>query len=287
MLVSWPCDLEQPPRLAQAWVGICQPARIQRHFLAGLWQLHIYWHAGELSVVLTDRQNFCADLTPGCISILPPGTTSSYHVPDDGVFTAVHFALGDGDGAGDGDGSQLPFISAPDGQSDALHRRIHAACALATHRAPHAAAELWAVLWQLASQTNSVRRSGSRLVAQARELIESTLADPLPVTVLARRLAVSPAHLRRLFIVETGMPMKRYQLARRLERARHLLMHSDRSQASIAAEIGMPDAHQFNKAVRREFGLAPLHLRAAQIPEPPGKLQLGSERLPEGGRRRR
>lgn len=255
MPVSWPCTLEEPPRLAQAWVGIRQNAPLQQHHLVGLWQLHIYWHGGELEVVLADRRSFRTALVPGCITILPPDATSAYRVPERGVFTAVHFAL-DSPGTG-----ELPFFVEPDAHSDALHQRIHAACALASHQPARGAAELWSALWELADPIAAGRRRGSRLVAQARELIESSLAAPLPVAALARRLAVSPAHLRRLFVAETGLAVKPYQLARRLERARHLLVHSDRSPASIAGEIGMPDPHQFNKAIRRQFGAAPLRLR--------------------------
>lgn len=257
MAVTWPADLQHPPRLVQAWVGIRQPVRVQHHFLAKLWQLHIYWHGGELAVTLADQTHYQTRLTPGCITILPPDVTSVYRLSERGMFTALHFALGGATANG------LPFITNSSGAVEALQRRIQGACAQAVHHPAYGAAELWSALWQLSSSVDSDQKSRSRLVAQARELIESTLAAPLSIAAVAQRLGISSAHLRRLFVRETGMPVKRYQLVRRLERARHLLVHSSQRPAAIAAEIGMPDAHQFNKAMRREFGVAPTTLRAS------------------------
>ena len=48
----------------------------------------------------------------------------------------------------------------------------------------------------------------------------------------------------------------------RLDRALYLLTQSDVPIKEIACEIGIPDLHAFNKAIRRGFGLAPRELRA-------------------------
>ncbi len=91
--------------------------------------------------------------------------------------------------------------------------------------------------------------------------IESDLADPPPVTDIARRLGLSTAHLRRLFRSETGLGVKPWLQRRRGERARHLLLHTDRSIRDIAGELGFSDLQRFNKLIRHQFGLPPRRLR--------------------------
>jgi AraC-like DNA-binding protein len=52
-----------------------------------------------------------------------------------------------------------------------------------------------------------------------------------------------------------------YVRRRRVERARHLLLHSGLSIKQVACEVGLPDLQLFNKTIRRAYGVAPRSLR--------------------------
>jgi transcriptional regulator GlxA family with amidase domain len=52
-----------------------------------------------------------------------------------------------------------------------------------------------------------------------------------------------------------------YIQERRMQMAQYLLKHSTLPIKSIAAEVGMPDLHQFNKTFRRILKEAPTGMR--------------------------
>ncbi len=257
--MEWACALEQPPRIAQSWIGHRHPAlhlnyRLERH-----WQLVVYQHGGLLSAQHRSA-SITTELTPGMVSIFPPGTSSQYRLKERGVYSVVHFALPES-------GPQrLPAIARPSDAGTAFISRFDQALGVWTGQPCHGEALLWALLWELTALPNSVLNRGSRVVASARELIELHLETPLSVHSLARRCGVSPAHLRRLFQAETGLSVKGWMQSRRLTRAKHLLRHSDMPIRVVAESIGMPDLQGFNKAVRRQFGLSPRALRTAPAP---------------------
>lgn len=89
------------------------------------------------------------------------------------------------------------------------------------------------------------------------EFIEENLAAPLRLADLARAAATSRAHLARAFRNETGLPLHRYLLGRRLEHARMLLLRTDRPVGEIARLCGFVDAAHFSRAYKIAFGHPP------------------------------
>jgi len=51
-----------------------------------------------------------------------------------------------------------------------------------------------------------------------------------------------------------------------MERALHLLKHTTMAVKTIAAEVGLPDLHFFNKTIRAATGLGPREYRESQRP---------------------
>ena len=98
-----------------------------------------------------------------------------------------------------------------------------------------------------------------RVVAEAREaLVENPRAG---VVELARRVAVSPHHLSRVFKGETGETISRYRNRLRVRLTLERLAEGEPCLARLAAELGFSDQAHLARVVRRELGATPSLLR--------------------------
>ncbi|XID96011.1 response regulator [Paenibacillaceae bacterium WGS1546] len=121
----------------------------------------------------------------------------------------------------------------------------------------------WAkrVAGHIAAYLENQRRSGSHeLVKRILESVDQMLADDLSLHALAERLYVNPSYLSRLFKKETGESFSGYVLARRMEKAKELLL-GDAKVYDAAAAIGYRDLSYFAKAFRKYWGVAPSDLK--------------------------
>ncbi|MQY20312.1 helix-turn-helix domain-containing protein [Nocardia macrotermitis] len=101
--------------------------------------------------------------------------------------------------------------------------------------------------------------------AAARAFIEDNLADPyLSAADVAAGIGISERQLSRIF-AELGTSVPRHVLARRLDRARSMLIHagSDRRTVDIAAQCGFTSMPYFSTAFKRRFGVAAGEVRRA------------------------
>ena len=87
--------------------------------------------------------------------------------------------------------------------------------------------------------------------------IDGNLSSPLRLGDLATAAALSQAHLARSFRNATGIPLHRYVLHRRLERARSLLSDASARVETVAAQCGFADAPHLSKAYRKAYGITP------------------------------
>jgi transcriptional regulator GlxA family with amidase domain len=145
---------------------------------------------------------------------------------------------------------------------------------LAATQLDRAAVKMWDLLWELTdphtigstARGTGVDGSGNApthpALRAAQAMIALRLAEPLDVNDIAKAADVSPTHLTRLFRAVTGGGVAQYVRARRMERARHLLLHSTLPIKSIAVEVGICDLQLFNKIVRRSLGRSPREIRA-------------------------
>lgn len=107
------------------------------------------------------------------------------------------------------------------------------------------------------SQTMSGRR-----LRQALSYIEDNLNRDLSLAEIAREAGVSVSHLKTTFRQMTGLPVHRYVIQRRVERARALLSQGSLSISQVAQEAGF--AHQSHLAnhMRRILGCSPKAVRS-------------------------
>ncbi|CAM3870931.1 putative HTH-type transcriptional regulator YbfI [Pseudomonas reidholzensis] len=104
-------------------------------------------------------------------------------------------------------------------------------------------------------------------VARARELLESQLADPPSLEVLAAAVNLSPFHFARVFRQATGLPPHAWLKQRRLARARELLKRG-MGAAEVAFALGFADQSHLNRQFKQAYGVTPGAYRSACLPLP-------------------
>jgi AraC family transcriptional regulator, regulatory protein of adaptative response / DNA-3-methyladenine glycosylase II len=105
------------------------------------------------------------------------------------------------------------------------------------------------------------------LAARAVRLIADGYADEHGISGLARRLAVTERHLRRLLLAELGTTPIALARTTRLQTARRLLAETDMPVTEIAFASGFASVRQFNASFREIYGRPPTALRA-RVPRP-------------------
>jgi AraC family transcriptional regulator of adaptative response / DNA-3-methyladenine glycosylase II len=108
------------------------------------------------------------------------------------------------------------------------------------------------------------RRRGAAAGRGRAGRIDEGYLDGASVDALARGLAVSGRHLRRVFEVELGVSPIELAQTRRLARAKQLLHDSELSLTTIAYASGFRSLRRFNAAVLERFGRPPSELRRAR-----------------------
>jgi AraC-like DNA-binding protein len=89
------------------------------------------------------------------------------------------------------------------------------------------------------------------------EYVEEHLASP-SLEQMAAVARLSPYHFARQFKIATGVSPHQYVIARRVERARELLLGgTDLSLAEVAAQAGFSDQSQFSHHFKRLVGITP------------------------------
>lgn len=102
--------------------------------------------------------------------------------------------------------------------------------------------------------------SGRRL-RQVLSFIEDHLKDDISLSDIARAADLSVSHLKTTFREATAVPVHRYVIQRRVERAKDLLREGELSIEQVARETGFAHSSHLATHVRRIFGCSPKKLR--------------------------
>ena len=137
---------------------------------------------------------------------------------------------------------------------------------------PSASAQEWLRHGSASSQTGSdsdtleghghytwtARRGLSRrTLALACSYMEDNLGKNFTLDELARAVGISRFHFSRLFRESTGKSPMGYSLRLRIERAKEMLLESDRRMSEIAVTLGFFDQSHFSRTFRRMTGISP------------------------------
>jgi AraC family transcriptional regulator len=96
------------------------------------------------------------------------------------------------------------------------------------------------------------------------EYVDAHLDQDLTLAELAAVAEFSPSHFKALFKQATGVPVHRFVLERRIERARLRLLEGRHSITEIALEAGFAHPSHMARWMRRLLGLGPSQIRAGR-----------------------
>jgi AraC family transcriptional regulator len=102
--------------------------------------------------------------------------------------------------------------------------------------------------------------SGLRLT-QVLAFIEEQLAEDLSLEQIAAVAGVSASHVKTLFRKAMGVPVHKYLIQRRIERAKTLLRRDSLSMAEIAAATGFAHQSHMARHMRRVLGMPPMAMK--------------------------
>lgn len=97
---------------------------------------------------------------------------------------------------------------------------------------------------------------------QVLDYIDAGLAEEIKLSNLAEVLGMSPFHFGRMFKQSMGISPHQYVIQQRIERAKHLLKHSDRPIIDIAMACGFTSHSHLSKQFRKVMGTTPRNYRS-------------------------
>lgn len=116
---------------------------------------------------------------------------------------------------------------------------------------------------QLREQKSSVPYSG--LLKDAISFMEANFAKPeISLNSVARAVNVSANYLSAVFSQEMGTTFVEYLTAKRMEKARELLLTTDMRSGEIALAVGYKDPHYFSFLFKKNHGCTPRDYRAGK-----------------------
>jgi len=106
-------------------------------------------------------------------------------------------------------------------------------------------------------------------VDRVAEYVDAELATELTLNRLAAVAMLSPYHFARAFKATTGLPPHQFVTARRMDRAKSLLLDQRHAVPEVAYAVGLSNIGHFRRVFRRHLGLNPGELRRTARMDPP------------------
>ncbi len=116
------------------------------------------------------------------------------------------------------------------------------------------------VLQRLSRHDREVTATDARIL-RAIAFAVAHLAVPLRLADVAAAACLSPSRFRHLFVAETGLPLRRYLLWRRLQRALEVAVGGG-SWVDAAHAANFADSAHLTRTFRRMLGMAPSEFRS-------------------------
>ncbi|GAB4427207.1 MAG: hypothetical protein OHK0039_45450 [Bacteroidia bacterium] len=129
----------------------------------------------------------------------------------------------------------------------------------------HTQVQVFRNLNRINSAKLSTRKELYWRLCQARTFIHENLDAPLDLDTLAQVACLSKFHFIRLFKEVYGQTPRQYLIARRLDRASKLLIHSRMTFHEICTEVGLKDSSSFGRLFKRSYGATPQLYRQQHV----------------------
>lgn len=124
----------------------------------------------------------------------------------------------------------------------------------------------WETFRELAEQMQAMRCSKKHRthILEIRKYVEENYNNPeLSLNYLSDLFDINPKYLSRLFKDEIGEKFVDLLISHRIERAKQLMLETDRAIQDISEEVGYTNYNSFNRAFKNVVGVAPSDYRKA------------------------
>lgn len=98
-------------------------------------------------------------------------------------------------------------------------------------------------------------------IRHAQLRLQEQYSDPIDMEQLANQCNMGYSHFRKMFKKYTGLSPLQYHNMFRLQKAKDLLVDSDKSIKKIAMEVGFQSEHYFTRLFKKKIGITPSELR--------------------------
>ncbi|MBO5746546.1 MAG: helix-turn-helix transcriptional regulator [Clostridia bacterium] len=113
----------------------------------------------------------------------------------------------------------------------------------------------------LAKSDDSAEGETIRKIKAEAEYISRHFSEKIDFEAMAKRCYISRSRFTHLFTKTFGEPPTLYQLNRKLNNARELLVYSELSVGEISAQCGFSDQMYFSKIFKKTYNVSPLKYR--------------------------
>ncbi len=261
----WP--LKCPPPGSSLWTQftgrVCSRGNSNYYFMCSYYCPHIVIN-GEGAVTFN---GISRPVKRGSMFTLWPGYDIRYCEKHDHPWTYLFFRL-DGANAGDflrncGISPENPVIDTayPD-NTIACFEKLHEYCGRRKPGDEYKLVSTLLSLPQFCATSRIIRIKLPDLTEQADNLIESRLSTGININEICEILKVSRITLFREFKARTGMSPVRFLARKRLEKARELLLATNKNLAETATLSGFNSESYFCKVFKKSTGMTPEQYRA-------------------------
>ena len=101
----------------------------------------------------------------------------------------------------------------------------------------------------------------THLVGAVKNIIEEHVEEPFRVELLCRELGYSRSYLSRIFHAETGDTLARFALARKIERAKRMILDGALNFAQISDRLAFDNPQYFSRVFKRITGETPTQFK--------------------------
>lgn len=106
-------------------------------------------------------------------------------------------------------------------------------------------------------------RRYSEIIEKARDYIgQNYMSEDISLNLVAASVNISPSYFSSLFSQEVGSTFVEYLTGVRMEKAKELLMCSDKRTSDIGYEVGYKDSHYFSYIFKKTQGCSPKEFRS-------------------------
>ncbi|MGD6830711.1 response regulator transcription factor [Sutcliffiella halmapala] len=121
-------------------------------------------------------------------------------------------------------------------------------------------AEVYETISSFKSKTDSNDKNG--LKGEISQLIELNISNPdFSLSYLAKEAGFSTGHMSGVFKRLFAVPFQEFIVSQRLDRAKLLLLTSDKKMYEISEEVGFDNPNYFSTSFKKKYGCSPLQYR--------------------------